>query len=219
MFALRDDVDGEKGEPRPADNDETAIATPLRTSSTIPGVTLPPERTTTTRPKRTTTTRKTTQAKTEAASQRTPRCGSSPPDEAVSAPDNWATLWKTKPDDNQPVVIQICIDDVTPQLGQTVELRVVADDPDALIGTDECDIVLEWDGDREGFCRENLKPVTEPQPTPAKQRGHVDLVFRHTYGSAGKKIIDVEVWSGSADGTRNPYQSAGDARLAVTVSK
>jgi hypothetical protein len=145
------------------------------------------------------------------------KCGTNPPDSPQPPPSDWANYWQTMPDTNQPMTVTVCVDDATPAVGQLVTLTVVADDPDAHIGTAECDIDVSWDGEAGNLCHDVFVPNTAPEPTPAKEHGHVEKTYTHTYEKAGDKVIDVEVWSGPSDGKRHPYHNTADARLAVTV--
>ena len=44
----------------------------------------------------------------------------------------WAEYYQTDPGDDQPVSMRLCVDDVTPRVGQVVTVTVAANDPDAV---------------------------------------------------------------------------------------
>ena len=146
------------------------------------------------------------------------RCVSVPPGDPRPTTNEWYRYWHTQPQPNDGISLTLCIDDVTTRVGQVVTLRVVADDPDASIGTGPCDVIVEWDG-QGNLCHDTVSPTDpEPQPTPAEQPGHVDLTFKHTYDTPGERIVYVDVWSGPDDGHKpHPYHStaAGEIKLVV----
>jgi hypothetical protein len=114
--------------------------------------------------------------------------------------------------------LTICVDDITPAVGQLVTLTVTADDPDAHIGDGECDVFVTWDANRGSSCRDTVQPTNEPQPTPAEEHGHVQRTFTHTYSSeTTDPTVDVSVWSGPDDGKRYPYNSLANIELRLTV--
>src|SRR5205085_8096030 len=49
-----------------------------------------------------------------------PRCADGTSGAVVPASDGWATAWQTKPADNDPATVHVCVDDTTPKVGQTV---------------------------------------------------------------------------------------------------
>ncbi len=58
------------------------------------------------------------------------------------------------------------VDDLTPKVGQVVTLNVLAEDPDAKIGTGDCDMYVTWDGNSGSLCRDTVAVPSEPKPRP-----------------------------------------------------
>ena len=81
--------------------------------------------------------------------------------------------------------LKICVDDITPAVGQLVTLIVMADDPDARIGDGACDVYVTWDSNHRQPLPRHRSPTNDPQPTPAEERGHVEKTFTHTYSDGG----------------------------------
>ena len=115
--------------------------------------------TTTTKPKPSTTT---TVGRDELAE---PGCASGGGGAPEGPGADWATRWQTKPQPNDPATITICIDDITPKVGQVVTLTLVGDDPDAVITEAECGWVIDWEGNLASLCRDVLVPTVAPRPT------------------------------------------------------
>jgi hypothetical protein len=143
-------------------------------------------------------------------------CASAPAGEPTPPPDDWATYWQTEPDANQPMTLSICLDDVKPRVGQLITLTVVADDPDASIGTEDCDIAVTWMSNAGNLCRDYMS-IGEPQPTPAKEHGHVEKTYTHTYTKAETYLVDVSAASSDFTGKRHPYASSAEASLHLAV--
>lgn len=116
-------------------------------------------------------------------------------------------------------MLLVCIDDVTPAVGQTVNVSVVAGDKDATIGTGECDVKVDWEGNAGSLCRDTVVVTRGPQPTPPREPGRVQVTYQHTYSRTGDALIDVSVWSGPADGKRYPYNSYNSVELPITVHR
>ena len=149
------------------------------------------------------------------------RCVTTTPSEPTPEPDDWATYWQTKPDpfENKGLLLKICVDDLTPKVGQLVTLNVLADDPDAKIGNGACDIYVTWDGNSGSLCRDTVAVPTDPKPTPKAEHGRVTMTYTHTYNGTGEKTIDVSAWSGPDSPDRHPYASYNSIELHVTVHK
>lgn len=146
------------------------------------------------------------------------KCVTIGPGEPRPTTRDWDQYWQTKPQPNDGISLTMCIDDITPRIGQVVTMRVIADDPDATIGSGPCDVIVEWDGSG-AVCHDKVSETDpDPQPTPPEQPGHVDLSFQFTYQSAGPRIVYADVWSGPDDGRKpHPYHNTQEASLKVTV--
>lgn len=166
--------------------------------------------TTTTTPPPVATTAKPSEVKEKA-------CASAPPAEATPRPDDWANDWQTEPDANQPMTLQICLDDAKPRVGQLVTLTVIADDPDASIGEGDCDITVSWMSNAGSLCRDYVVHDGTTEPTPAKEHGHVEKTYSHTYTKAQTYLVDVYASSSVYTGKRHPYASSAHAELHVSV--
>jgi hypothetical protein len=145
------------------------------------------------------------------------KCAAGSVQDPQPPPDNWAQTWQTQPDTNQPMTMEICIDDVNPKVGQLVTLTVTADDPDASIGTDDCDIFVSWMSDHGSLCRDALVAPQGPEPTPAKEHGHVVKQYTHTYTKAQTYLVDVTAWSSDFNGHPHPYDNYSSAELHLSV--
>ena len=120
------------------------------------------------------------------------------------------------PKPNDPATVSICVDDVTPQVGQNVTLSIVGDDPDAIFPTTECGVFITWEGQHASFCRDFVIPWGDPRPTPKEEPGHVLQHHAHTYDTPGTKTVTGSVWSAEYDGYTSPYSSRAIAALEVT---
>jgi hypothetical protein len=118
---------------------------------------------------------------------------------------------------NDPVTIRICVDDITPAIGQKVTVTLVADDPDAVLVDEECGWGIMW-GDEPlvgSLCRDFLRTGT---PSPfVEEPGHIERWARHVYASAGVFTIRGSAWSGEYDGYKNRYSSRAEAKLTIRV--
>jgi hypothetical protein len=173
--------------------------------------------TTTTEETSTTTTAPPVTTTAKPAEVREKECASAPPAEPTAPPDNWATDWQTEPDANQPMTLQICIDDAKPRVGQLVTLTVIADDPDASIGEGDCDISVTWMSNPGNLCRDYMVHGDPPAPTPAKEHGHVEKTYSHAYTKAQTYLVDVYAASSVFTGRRHPYASSAHAELHLSV--
>ena len=146
-----------------------------------------------------------------------PACVSAGGGSATPTEADWAERWQTMPQPNDPATVSICVDDVTPKVGQKVILSIVGDDPDAIFPTSECGTFVTWEGGHASFCRDFVIAWDEPRPTPKQEPGHVLQHFAHTYESPGQKTVTGSVWSAEYDGYTSPYSSRAIAALQVTV--
>jgi hypothetical protein len=148
-------------------------------------------------------------------------CVTTTASDPTPTPDDWATYWQTKPDppQNKGLSLKICVDDLTPKVGQVLTLNVLADDPDAKIGTGDCDIYVTWDSNTGSKCRDTVAVPTEPKPTPKAEHGRVTKTYTHTYNASGDHTIDVSAWSGPDSPDRHPYASYNSIELQVRVHK
>ncbi len=153
---------------------------------------------------------------------------STPPDKecrhAASEPrpadPNWAKMWQSQPAPDDPLTFDACIDDATPAPGQRVTVRITADDPDAVIESNACQVHIEWGDEPEGTsanCHVYKPPTDAPHPVPAEQHGHVVMTYTHKYTAAGSPNIFVVVHSGPNDGSYGPYQADIGVTLRVAV--
>ena len=129
---------------------------------------------------------------------------------------DWNQRWATEPNPNDPLSVVVCIDDVTPVVGQKVVVSVVADDPDALIYDGPCDVDVRWQGES-SRCREFLTVEEGIQPTPLEEHGHQELGFEHIYGKAGTFFVIGQAWSGEDDGQSHPYKSYNSSQIRIVV--
>lgn len=197
-------------------------------STTTPvTVAAPTGTTTTTRPRRVTTTSTTAAPQTEFPDAPAELvCAQTTPAEPAPAPSDWASYWTTKPAPNNGLDLKICVEDATPKINTTVKLYVLAQDPDAEIGTGSCDIFVRWDSndspadcpDRDGVTA----PPDEPQATPSEPKQPCcrrTMTYVHEYSETGEFIIDVNAWSGPNSPERHPYASYNSIELRVNVHR
>jgi hypothetical protein len=144
-----------------------------------------------------------------------PGCASGGGGPATAPADSWATRWQTKPQPNDPAKVTICVDDVTPKVGQVVHLSLRGDDPDAVIPNEQCSWFVTWDGPHDNPCQSVTVPTGGPAPTPDQVPGHVVVQLEHTYDTPGAKTIIGSV--ASTDGDLGPYTSYAEADLVIQV--
>ena len=173
------------------DGDKKLEAADTTTSSTTAGVT------TTTVPAAATTTAKPVAPKTK-------KCVT-----AKSSGNDEAT--------NQPLSVEVCIDDSTPSPTQYLTLTVTADDPDAPVGEGDCDIHVDWEGNMASLCRDALIPPGPNDPPRSPTHGHRVKAFNHVYTDAGNYKVEVNVWSGPGDGHPDPYDNFVSVELPLSV--
>jgi hypothetical protein len=118
---------------------------------------------------------------------------------------------------NQPLSIEVCIDDSTPSPTQYLTLTVTADDPDAPIGEGDCDIYVDWEGKAGNLCRDALIPPGPNDPPRTPEHGHRVKSFNHVYTDAGEYTVSVTVWSGPGDGHPDPYDNYATTELKLSV--
>lgn len=132
--------------------------------------------------------------------------------------DTWASNWTTKPEPNDPVTMRLCISDITPVMGQTVQVTLIADDPDAVITEANCGYIVDFESDGMGnLCRDAIIPHDGPRPTPPEQPGHIEVTFNHTYTRNGTFLLSASVISAEWAGYRTPYSSYAEASFDVVV--
>jgi hypothetical protein len=165
--------------------------------------------------RRTTTTRGSTTSTTRDDDLPQPGCASGGGGPAIPPPDDWATKWQTKPQANDPAKVTICVDDVTPKVGQVVHLSLRGDDPDAVIPNEQCSWFVTWEGPHDNPCQNVTVPTGDPKPTPDQVPGHVVVQLEHTYDTPGAKTIIGSV--ASTDGDLGPYTSYAEADLVIQV--
>ena len=187
-------------------------AAPKRTTTTA----TEPTTTTTTEAPTTTTTPTTAAPKPVEVKDR--KCAVAPNAGVQSRPDDWAKYWATEPDSNQPLTLQICVDDISPKVGQLVRLTVIADDPDAVVLDGNCDIFVWWIGPNPGtLCRDAVAIRNPPPPPPAKEHGHQQKTYTHSYTKAQTYLLEVDVASGPGSSEPNPYDNYATATLDILV--
>lgn len=144
------------------------------------------------------------------------RCASAGGGPAQPYEGEWMGTWERRPEPNDPAVLRACIDDISPAVGQTLTVHLVADDPDAVITEQECGWFVDWE--QEGnLCRDYLLGLTEPRPVPAEEPGHVDVRVTHAFTAPGTYPVTVSIASSEYKGYRSPYASDAEVTFTVTV--
>lgn len=147
-------------------------------------------------------------------------CAQTTKSEPAPPRDDWALYWTTKPKNNDALDLVICVEDLTPKVGTTVKLYVLAQDPDAEVFRGPCDIFVTWDSNAGSECREGaVAPPADPKPTPKETPGKVTMTFIHEYSEPGEWIVDVSAWSTPEDGDPNPYASYNSIELRLDVHR
>jgi hypothetical protein len=137
--------------------------------------------------------------------------------------EDYRRFWTTQPPEDQPLTLQVCVDDVTPKKGQEVTLTVTADDPDQTFSSDTCSLPNLFWGDEANPklapCRDTVAPAPqEPAPVPEPSGpGHLQKTFTHTYSSTGPSTIHVDAGSGPDAPGPLPYSSTASADLPIAV--
>jgi hypothetical protein len=111
--------------------------------------------------------------------------------------------------------MKVCVDDVTPGVGQAVHLTLTADDPDAKIVQAECGWFITWQDDHGSLCRDYI--MAGVHPVPPEEPGHIDVADAHTYTQQGSFTITVSVWSAEYAGYTSPYSNYVEATIPVQV--
>ncbi len=113
------------------------------------------------------------------------------------------------------MTLDLCISDVAPAVGETIEVSVDAVDPDAeLFPLGECAPNTVRFGDEEKVCSGGpacAEFAVEPDPVP----GAISETVEHSYSTAGVYTITAILQSGSQ--CPHPYASGATADLRVTV--
>jgi hypothetical protein len=182
-------------------------------SSTVP--TVPGKGSTTTTVRKATTTTSTTAAVPDELPE--PGCASGGGGAAVPPSADWATRWQTMPRPNDPAKVSICIDDVTPKVGQVVTLTLVGSDDDAVIVNQECGYLISFEGGLGNLCRDALIISQQPRPTPPEVPGRVRVTTSYRYGSPGPRTVEGSVWSAEWHGYTDAYSSYAETSLTVDV--
>jgi hypothetical protein len=143
-----------------------------------------------------------------------PRCASGSSGGVKPPPAEWPMFWQTEPKVNDPTSISICVDDVSPAVGQLVTVELRGDDKDAVIDRG-CGWWITFNGESGSLCGSTIP--TEPQPTPAERFGGGFFAKKtFTYTGAGSFTIRGAVQSGTP-GIVNPYSGEASASLTVQV--
>jgi hypothetical protein len=131
---------------------------------------------------------------------------------------DWADYYQTEPGPDQPASIRMCVDDVTPKVGQAVTVTLVGDDPDAVILDEECGWLVLVPGGPLPLCRDYiLGPPVEPQPTPTPEPGHIERSATVVFEAVGDQVVGGSVNSAEWTGRPHPYGSHVQVVIPVTV--
>jgi len=130
--------------------------------------------------------------------------------------------WDPDPGPNQPLTVQVTYTPERPVAGQAVTFHVVASDPDARV-ISHCAFF----SDVKNPClapaamfTNDLFGAWSPPPKKPDRREFDDA---HTFESPGTYKVDVGAWSvngldGDGDTAHDPYGSAGNGSVVVTVA-
>lgn len=209
-----------------AGGDPEAVQTTDATTTSVERTTTSTESTSTTAVQiDTTSTTIETTSTTEAPAPPEPMCVTATG--TGSGPDaDWSTRWQTEPAFNDPATVELCVDDITPAVGQVVTATVTTSDPDAPY-LEECGAIVFWRA-LLSYCRDiAYQTPPEPQPTPTERPGTYVEVFQHTYEEPlGAVVIRGVGWSGEllrphyencSCGVHSPYTSYASAELTLIV--
>ncbi|MBA2281782.1 MAG: hypothetical protein H0W25_11200 [Acidimicrobiia bacterium] len=125
----------------------------------------------------------------------------------------WEERWLTAPAPNDPLTMEVCVDDRTPDVGQLVTATFTASDPDAELDG-ACAAVLVWAGPAPCGA-----PDAEPEgraPTPAESAGHLTTSRSHTYVEPGPHTVVATATSGPCC-IGHPYASSASNTFLVEV--
>jgi len=130
--------------------------------------------------------------------------------------------WDPDPGPNQPLTVQVTYTPERPVAGQAVTFHVVASDPDARV-ISHCAFF----SDVKNPClapaamfTNDLFGAWSPPPKKPDRREFDDA---HTFAGPGTYKVDVGAWSvngldGDGDTAHDPYGSAGNGSVVVTVA-
>jgi hypothetical protein len=131
---------------------------------------------------------------------------------------DWAEWYQTEPGPDQAASVRICVDDVTPKVGQSVTVTLVGDDPDAGIVDAECGWQVYLTETFASLCRDwLLPPPAEPQPTPTPVPGHIERSATVAFEEEGGGVVIGAVISTEWTGRPHPYSSYVHVVVPVTV--
>ncbi len=126
----------------------------------------------------------------------------------------WQERWLTEPAPNDPLTLEVCLDDRTPDVGQPVTATVTATDPDAALDG-ACGAVVAWDGP-EACGGPDAAPDGRRRPTPAEVPGHHSVTRTHTYLEVGAYTVVATSTSGPCC-VGHPYASTASNTFLVEV--
>lgn len=130
--------------------------------------------------------------------------------------------WDPEPD-NQPLVVEISVITGTPKVGEPVQFRSIADDPDMQI--DDYCVGMLFGDNKDPYCIES-SPSCPVSPTaygtwtpPTKNPDRVERVISHTYDAPGTYTASFTFRSvnTSCASPNNPYYSVGTGTVTFTV--
>jgi hypothetical protein len=131
--------------------------------------------------------------------------------------------WDPDPGPNAPLTVQVTFAPSNPKAGETVEIRVVTDDPDAprLSGWGCGPSFGDGPGPAcvTGLCASDGQPYG-PWTPPARAALHHEETLSHVYADAGTFTFTVHRVSSEGDckWPPNPYGSGGQGTATITVS-
>lgn len=129
--------------------------------------------------------------------------------------------WDPSPGANSPISISITISPQDPHPGDVVTFTAHVVDPDAspiIAGEQTCNPPGYGDVGTSRCSPQCAAPGYGPWTPPARQRGERTVTYTHTYSDAG--TFTAHFWFGSyaTPCPANPYASAADQAVSVTVS-
>lgn len=142
-------------------------------------------------------------------------------------PSCGAFAWSPAPAANQPLSIAVEVVPALPKAGETVTVKVVATDPDALVTTNGGTYFFADPHSREvqiGFPATvaTSGPRYGQWTPPAAQAGRLEMSFSHTFSQAGTFDFTFAALSGDeadpGNTQRNPYASSGSTRIPIIVA-
>jgi len=129
--------------------------------------------------------------------------------------------WDPSPGSNSPISISVAVSPENPHVGDVVTFTAHVVDPDAspiIAGEQTCNPPGYGDVGTSRCTARCAAPGYGPWTPPARQRGERTVTYTHTYSDAGS--YTAHFWFGSAGAScpANPYASADDMAVQVTVS-